>query len=445
MKPDPPISDHTNRKGSTKELSKRREEPVSLGRGIALDSLRLCFVKAQAGRSCGSAAQHLSNGRVYCLLVEKMMEEEATFSILHSAADHMPPIRNPVYGRCFRRALLSRLGDQNPRDYLKSLFRDNDAVALSQFKAILKSLDVSKYVEEGEEGESSQLKFINSLLREMNLLQESEVKYVDVCSYLWGATVTTTGSSSQNLASVVDMTRRAIMEAIGDKIIARSKRSKKDDLFLTEAFAKKTSIQLVRGSLLSARHLKKSLPRFLNAQLGEELSNETTDQLIQSLDSNSDGVVSSREFKAWLFAASDSPIPMEKQRLGNEGAETDTDMSVDLTKQPVADTPPVEYVECDPLSGEDPSGYGADDDEEDGLRGFTTPEVEALTPINSEHGGSASITSEGGMSDRLGRGEGNKSPQTAPKQSSSSSTASSCCQCMLAGWGFKLVYEPVGE
>jgi hypothetical protein len=349
--------------------------------------------------------------------------------------------KNPVYGRCFRRALLSRLGE-NPRDYLKSLFRENDAIAMSQFKAMLKSLEVSKYAEDGEECEGSGVKFLNSLLKEMNLFNENEIKYAEVCSYLWSAV----SSSSRTLASVVDMTRRAIIEAIGDKIISRSKRSKKDDLFLTEAFAKKTGIQLVRGSLLSARHLKKSLPRFLNAQLGEELSNEATDQLIQSLDSNSDGVVSSREFKAWLFATSDSPIPMEKQPLDDDvtGAETDAD-TPDLVKQPVADTPPVEYVECDPL-GDDPSGYGADEDEDDDLRGFTTPEVEALTPLNSEHGGSASgATSEGGMSDRMGRNEGNKTPQTkAPKESSSSST-SSCCQCMLGGWGFKLVYEPVGE
>jgi hypothetical protein len=396
-----------------------------------------------------------------------MLEEEATFSVLHAnnggGGRESPecPSKNPVYGRCFRRALLSRVTDkQSPRDYLKTLFPDQERLSINQFKGLLKTLEVVKFLEDGEDGEGSAMKFYNNFIKDLHLFHENEVQYQELCLYLWtkGApfsstptpsSISSTNSSNRHISLTITMTRNAIIDCLGERIVNRSKKSKKDDLFLTEAFAKKTGIQLVRGSLLSTRHLKKSLPRFLNGYLGEEISAETVDQLIQSLDSNSDGVVSAREFKAWLFSTnSESPDPALGAIKCVGGDETDTD--TELVKQPVADTPPVDYVESDQQEEEyeegDPSGYGADDDEDDRRyrTEFTTPEIEALTPLNSEHGGSTGVVSEGGLSDhrfREGDQEGNKSPQK-PQQSSQQA---SCCQCMLGSWGFRLIYEPVGE
>jgi hypothetical protein len=394
-----------------------------------------------------------------------MLEEEATFSVLHAnncndgdgRRSPQCSSRNPVYGRCFRRALLSRVTDkQSPRDYLKTLFPDQERLSVNQFKGLMKTLEVVKFLEDGEDGDASAIKFYNNMIKDIHLFNESEVQYQELCLYLWTkaapssctptpSSISSATSCNRPISLTITMTRNAILDSLGERVVNKSKKSKKDDLFLTEAFAKKTGIQLVRGSLLSTRHLRKSLPRFLNGYLGEEISAETVEQLIQSLDSNSDGVVSAREFKAWLFSTtSDTPDPIPESTKFVGGDETDTDTEL---MKPVADTP-VDYVESD-LEGDgdgDPSGYGADDDEEDRRYRieFTTPEIEALTPLTSEHGGSTGVVSEGGLSDHRSR-EGNESPQKPQQKSSQSQSQSSCCQCMLGSWGFRLIYEPVGE
>lgn len=373
---------------------------------------------------------------------DEVFRSETPASVLSNGNGQQSPYgtQNPIYGRCLRRALLSKITDkQSPRDYLKTYFTPNDPMTTTQFRGVLKSLDVMKSIEDGDsEGDydHAPVKFYQNFVKDLKLSsttgQDSQISYQELCTYLWRK-----NSSNRHILTVIEMTKKAIHESLGEKIILKSKKSRKDDLFLTEAFAKKTGIQLVRGSLLSTRHLKKSLPRFLNAFLGEELSNELIDQLVQNIDSNSDGVVSAREFKAWLFSASDSPVPLDDN---GQGEETDNDTD----KQPVADTPTIEYIESDPLQGD---GYGADDDDGYGNssigNGFTTPEIEALTPVTSEHGGSTGVISELGMS-TLDRYGGNN-PGEDGKSTQSKSAQSSCCQCMLGSWGFKLIYEPVSE
>lgn len=389
-----------------------------------------------------------------------MAHDDTIYSVLHSPADdtsvlsndrHSPQINQQqqalIYGRCLRRALLSKITDkQSPREYLKTYFTPNDPMTAAQFRGFLKSLEVMKSIEDGDadcDYDQTPVKFYQNFIKDLKLysnhhsgaqqVQENQISYHELCQYLWRKHT----SSARHLHTIIEMTKKAIQESLGDKIISKSKKSKKDDLFLTEAFAKKTGIQLVRGSLLSVRHLKKALPRFLNAYLGEELSNDLTEQLVQNIDSNCDGVVSAREFKTWLFSTSDSPVPIDEN-----GIDEETDNEND--KQPVAETPAVEYIESDLLQTD---GYGADDDDGYGNssigHGFTTPEIEALTPMTSEHGGSTGVISELGMStlDRYGQGP----TVDDGKSTQSKSTQSSCCQCMLGSWGFKLIYEPVGE
>lgn len=71
-----------------------------------------------------------------------------------------------------------------------------------------------------------------------------------------------------------------------------------------------------------------------------------------------------------------------------------------------------------------------------------TPEIEAVTPGGSEHGtniSSLGVSHEQEMTDRHG-----EEMNHTPKKSSNTST-SSCCHCVFGNWGFKVVYEPVGE
>lgn len=363
-------------------------------------------------------------------------EEDTTYSILHTS---LIPTYTPIYSRIIRRSLLSKT-NENPRDYLKQLFRSNDSITILQFKNILKSLELLKYIEENEEiKENNATKLINSIIKNIELKNENEINYNELCLYLW---------NNKNIylnKNIIIITRRIIIETIGDKIILKSKKSKKDDLYLTEAFAKKIGIQLVRGSLLSTRHLRKGLPRFINAYVGEELSNESIEQLINSLDSNSDGVVSPREFKLWLFSdlESESNTNSENNMNANllDGDETDTDL--ENIKQPVADTPPIDYIE---ENTQDEIAYGGDDEDDnlskDHVNSFMTPEIEAVTPGGSEHGtniSSLGVSHEQEMTDRHG-----EEMNHTPKKSSNTST-SSCCHCVFGNWGFKVVYEPVGE
>jgi Ca2+-binding EF-hand superfamily protein len=211
------------------------------------------------------------------------------------------------YAREFRRALLSHKNNGNSHDrakeFLRSVFEELDTncdgdVSTDELKTFIRSV-LSEYEISSEFGTNSD-KFADVLVSQIDINHDGTVSYHEMDEFLWPKV-----ESDREVGVILDLMRENFENCIQDKVVRRALKESSDtnDRVLIDAFAKHIKMGVLRGNLIEVRALKKAFHKLNGLGVGE-LSDYEVDILIESLDTNRDGVVSPREFRAWMFVPS---------------------------------------------------------------------------------------------------------------------------------------------
>lgn len=211
------------------------------------------------------------------------------------------------YAREFRRALLSHKGNGNSHDkakqFLKTVFQEMDTdfngdISTIELKAFIHSV-LSDYEMSSEFSDNAE-KFADVLVSQIDINHDGSVSYHEMHEFLWPKV-----ESDREVGVILDLMRENFENCIQDKIVRRALKESSDtnDRTLIDAFAKHIHMGVLRGNLIEVRALKQAFHKLNGLGVGK-LSDYEVDILIESLDTNGDGVVSPREFRAWMFIPS---------------------------------------------------------------------------------------------------------------------------------------------
>ncbi|CAN0420377.1 unnamed protein product, partial [Ectocarpus fasciculatus] len=144
------------------------------------------------------------------------------------------------------------------------------------------------------------------LMTQIDVNHDGEITYNELSQFLWPE-----HNGTREVGAVITIFHQAFVNSLfgGDNDRERVLASiDGDDLPLMKAFATKANVRLLRGNLIETRALKKAFSKLMCVSLGL-LSHHEVDVLLESLDTNRDGVLSPREFKQWLLL----PIPVSNE------------------------------------------------------------------------------------------------------------------------------------
>jgi Ca2+-binding EF-hand superfamily protein len=97
------------------------------------------------------------------------------------------------------------------------------------------------------------------------------------------------------------------------KQILKSTSNNEDSIELLKCFATLTKANLKRGSVLYTRTVKKAFiyGGIIISEINRPLTDDESQQLVNHIDANNDGVISAKEFKDWLFKKSGNLLAVD--------------------------------------------------------------------------------------------------------------------------------------
>ena len=230
------------------------------------------------------------------------------YSQLHSTSFTESEVNDySQYAREFRRVLLSHkdsgYSHNKAKDFLKGVFKeldgDNDGnVSVDELRQFIHSLHVEQPCDARETANSD--KFAEVLVSQIDINHDGFISYHEMDEFLWPKV-----ESGREVGVILDLMHSHFEACIKDKTIQRALYASSDtnDRILIDAFAKHINMKILRGNLIEVRALRHALLKLNGLGVGT-LSEYEVDTLIESLDTNQDGVVSPREFRAWMFIPS---------------------------------------------------------------------------------------------------------------------------------------------
>jgi Ca2+-binding EF-hand superfamily protein len=261
-----------------------------------------------------------------------------------------------AYVREFRQLVLDKFqrqhGNQSTNQMkasLKNIFREidqnNDGVITNpELRQFILALEIELTPKNNQN-----ISFSEILIHQIDIDNDGKISYHELMEFLWPKEI-----SKREIGAVINKIRLALMSSIKWKY---KKLKDLDDVTLIEAFAKLTGAPLLRGNLVEVRSLRKAFSKIHNPTLGNMTKYEV-DILVTSLDTNCDGVVSSREFRKWLLRVEDEidfpPSMMEEI----EALQNLTEKEYKPSVEPLETVPSVETV--DHLETEPPEEEPAD-------------------------------------------------------------------------------------
>jgi Ca2+-binding EF-hand superfamily protein len=252
-----------------------------------------------------------------------------------------------AYVREFRQLVLDKYQQQpgnrpssQMKSSLKQIFREIDGnndgiVTATELRQFIHALEIQLTPHSNQN-----ISFSEILLHQIDIDNDGRITYQELMDFLWPKEI-----SKREIGAVINKIRLALMSSIQWKY---KKLKDLDDVTLIEAFAKLTGAPLLRGNLVEVRSLRKAFSKINNPTLGD-MSKYEVDVLVTSLDANSDGVVSSREFRKWLLRVEDEidfpPSMMEEIEAIQNGTEYAPRVEPVEVESPMA--PPLDPVETE--------------------------------------------------------------------------------------------------